>query len=184
LLGNPDRVRSVSILGNWRHAVRMIVASLLSLVSVVSAHAGTIDRVDITDAGLYETKIEKAETAPGTATETRNALARTELLQKATRIDAKIGTHFGFRYRIIGQPDNGEADITFVTVPPAPGLRNPKTGKVSTREEYSAAVMFNETGYAGYSFDEDWEIVPGTWTFELWDRERKLASQRFEIVKP
>ena len=162
----------------------MILASLLFFVSVASAHAQRIDRVDITDAGLYETTIEKAEKAPGTATETRNALARTELLQKTTRIDAKIGTHFGFSYKIIGQPNNGEANITFVTVPPAPGLKNPKTGKVSTREEYSAAVLFNGTGYAGYSFDEEWEIVPGTWTFELWDGQRKLASQSFEIVKP
>jgi len=162
----------------------MIVASLLFLVFVASVHAGTIDRVDITDAGLYETKIEKAEKAPGTTTETRNALARTELLRKTTRIDAKIGTHFGFRYKIVGQPNDGEANITFVTLPAAPGLKNPKTGKVSTREEYSAAVTFNETGYAGYALGEDWEIVPGTWTFELWDGQRKLASQSFEIVKP
>jgi hypothetical protein len=36
---------------------------------------------------------------------------------------------------------------------------------------------------AGYQFGHDWEIVPGTWTIELWDGDRKLASQSFQVVK-
>lgn len=36
---------------------------------------------------------------------------------------------------------------------------------------------------AGYQFRQDWEIAPGTWTIELWDGDRKLASQSFQVVK-
>lgn len=36
---------------------------------------------------------------------------------------------------------------------------------------------------AGCQFSHDWEIVPGTWTIELWDDARKLASLSFQVVK-
>ena len=30
--------------------------------------------------------------------------------------------------------------------------------------------------YRGYVFEQDWELVPGAWTFELWDGQRMLAK--------
>jgi Domain of unknown function (DUF3859) len=36
---------------------------------------------------------------------------------------------------------------------------------------------------ANYQFGHDRETVPGTWTIELWDGDRKLASQSFQVIK-
>ena len=33
----------------------------------------------------------------------------------------------------------------------------------------------------GYGFDEPWEVVPGTWTLEIWQGDRKLLEKSFEI---
>jgi hypothetical protein len=162
----------------------MILASLLFLVSLAGAHAQIIERVEITEPGVYEAGVERIEPSPKTATGTVNSLTRVELVQKTTRIGARIGTRFGFRYRVIGEPKDGKANITFVTLYPAPGVRNPKTGNVTTRDEHTQTVDLNERGYRGFSFEENWEIVAGTWTLELWDGSRRLASQTFEIAKP
>lgn len=41
-----------------------------------------------------------------------------------------------------------------------------------------------EAGYVDYGFDDPWELVPGTWTIELWHGDRKLATQSFTVVRP
>ena len=40
-----------------------------------------------------------------------------------------------------------------------------------------------ETAYLGYGIENDWEIVPGTWTFEIWYSGRKLAEQSFTLSR-
>jgi hypothetical protein len=94
-----------------------------------------------------------------------------------------VGVHFGFRYKIIG-PENGIAKLTMVTLIPDPGIRNPNTGRTTMRNEYVEAKAIGSTQYTGYTFDNPWEIVLGTWTKEIWDGDRKLASQSFNVVKP
>ena len=37
--------------------------------------------------------------------------------------------------------------------------------------------------YSDYSFDVPEDLVPGLWTFELWDENRKLIEQKFTVVK-
>lgn len=67
---------------------------------------------------------------------------------------------------------------------PSPGLRNPATGKTNIRGEYSEQKKLGTETLQGYGFEEDWELVPGTWTFEIWQDGRKLAEQSFTVVKP
>jgi Domain of unknown function (DUF3859) len=103
------------------------------------------------------------------------------LVQATTTIAANQGVIFGFRYSTFGKL-GAPVRLKFVTNIPEPGIRNPKTGVTSLRSEYSENVMVGGTEFKGYSFDEPWEIVAGTWTIEIWDGDRKLASQDFNIV--
>ena len=38
--------------------------------------------------------------------------------------------------------------------------------------------------YSGISFDEQWEIEPGIWTFEFWSGDTKLGEEQFEVITP
>ena len=71
-----------------------------------------------------------------------------------------------------------------VTLIPQPGIQNPNTGETKLRSESSFPTDAGAIHYAGYTFTYPWEIVPGVWTMELWDGDRKLASQSFNVVKP
>lgn len=37
--------------------------------------------------------------------------------------------------------------------------------------------------FEGYGLDFDWEVMPGQWTFEVFDGERKLAEKSFLLDK-
>jgi hypothetical protein len=93
-----------------------------------------------------------------------------------------VGVTFGFRYRVVGK-GKGAAKLKTVIHFPSRGLRNPKTGEITTVEAHRGQAPVGEANYNSYTFDEDWEIVRGTWTFEVWEGDRKLASQSFNIVR-
>jgi hypothetical protein len=34
-----------------------------------------------------------------------------------------------------------------------------------------------------YTFEHDWELLPGVWTFQIWYQGRLLAEEKFTVVK-
>ena len=143
-----------------------------------------IERIEIIEAGIYRAETAGIEQAPGTATRQRNVLSDTRLLVSTTRVEAKLGMHFGMRYRVVGTPNLATIKLVSVTQYPAPGLKNPKGDKPQTRGEHSLFATIGQINYRGYMFEHEWEMVAGAWTLELWDGQRKLASQTFTVTKP
>ena len=74
-----------------------------------------------------------------------------------------------------------EVPLDFVIVYPAPGLVDPAEPQPLLESRYSRNKKIGETVYLGYGFENDWEIVPGEWSFEIWFEGRKLASQSFTV---
>ena len=74
--------------------------------------------------------------------------------------------------------------ITIVDKFPKQGLHKPGSAETFYREEYVATKTIGRESYTDYGLDHDWKLVPGTWTIELWYRDRKLAEQSFTVVKP
>lgn len=162
----------------------LLAGGALAQSSALAQSNGKVDRIEIVEVGIYRAETTKIEAAPGTATRQRNILTDTRLVTPTTRIEAKIGVHFGIRYRVVGRPGGSSIKLTSVTHYPAPGLKNPKNGGVQTRGEHPLFATISQLNYRGYLFEHDWELVAGRWTFELWDGDRRLASQTFDVVKP
>jgi hypothetical protein len=165
-------------------ALLLLMPSLVGSISAVQAQGAKVDRAEIIEAGIYRAETVSIEVAPDTATRQRNVLSNTRLVAATTRVEAKIGVHFGIRYRLFGSPNNTTVKLVSATQYPAPGLKNPKAERHQLRGEHSLFATIGHVNYRGYVFEEDWEIVPGTWTFELWDGQRKLVSQTFDVIKP
>lgn len=51
------------------------------------------------------------------------------------------------------------------------------------RDDYIVTRRVGASNWNGYTFDDPWELVPGTWTMELWVGKQRLASQEFTVVK-
>jgi hypothetical protein len=166
-------------------AVRTALSFLLLATVSGAEPAPQVQRIEITDVGIY--KVETSGTtvpAPNDPAGHVSIMTSAELLRKTTTVPATLGTRFGFLYTLIGKPNGAVISLKFVDRFPPPGLRNPAAGKTQLRGEYSLQKDMGSKNYKDYGFDEDWELVPGTWTFEIWQDDRKLAEQSFTVVKP
>jgi hypothetical protein len=162
---------------------RTIFALCCLLASASATGAQTVERIDVTEFGIYTADTKKILDAPRSTTgiSQQVSAASIRLVKSTTTVPGRLGLRFGFRYRIIG---NGKSvTLKRIVHVPDPGVHNPRTGKTVLVSTVMAETAIGTMEIAGYQFGHDWEIVFGTWTIELWDGDRKLASQSFEVVK-
>jgi hypothetical protein len=133
----------------------------------------------VTEVGIYSARVVKTFDVPGVAGGTNQGLDSFTLVQATTNVPARIGTRFGFRYLIHGTPSN--APILLKMVGEHPPLKDPQTGKTQSRDEYQLESWIGQT-YTSYSFDNEWELIPGKWKFEVWYDNKKLCEQSFTVV--
>jgi hypothetical protein len=165
----------------------MRIALPLALLMFVSgmAHAQTpqVDRIDVVEYGIYTTDTERSDAAPGTATGTVRELTNIRHAETTTTVPAQLGVRFGFRFTVVGAPAGAVVPLHYITIFPPPGMRNPATQVIKTQSEYDSSAAIGVTSYKDYGLDNDWEIVPGVWTFQVRCEGRLLAEQKFSVVK-
>ncbi len=104
--------------------------------------------------------------------------------QKTRTILITKGINFGFQYEAVGSPRGEKTTLHFVVIYPPPGLTKPGSSSPIPRDEYDQKVRIGVKGsYDGYELDNDWEMVPGDWTLQIWSGPNKLASETFSLVK-
>ena len=158
--------------------------SLLVLIFLsVSAYAQTpvINSIEVTDYGIYTTTSHEDQ-ASGQGV--GHAVVTNERLTAMTRtVPMQHGVDFGFHYTVVGAPAGAMVPLRIVTLFPSPGLRNPKASQPILRNEYTRNTPIGRPQFHDYGLDEPWELVPGTWTMEIWYGDRKLVSQSFTVAK-
>lgn len=165
------------------------ISAVLTILGVLLgtnlAAAQTVQRIDILQAGLYTAAVTGNVATPGTATGNSHKVGNVQFYQSTDRVPARLGTRFGVNYVIVGNPEGTIVEFREVVRLPAPGLRNPKTGNVYRETNRTVQKAIGNRGtLTGYSFDQDWEMVPGPWTFELWLGERLMLTKTFTVYKP
>jgi hypothetical protein len=165
------------------HLCRLALAALFFLMSSPSAEAGSAEGAQVLWAGTYSAQIVGTVDQPATAMGKTNKLGSIRKLETTTTIRAKLGVSFGFEYALLGEPAGGQAPIEIVVILPDPGFLNPADGKRTRRERWrpSPSTLGGAT-IVGYQFEKDWEIIPGRWTFQIWQSDRKLGEQSFCVV--
>lgn len=174
-LGLP-RQREVTRMRFW-------FASIVAVLLAGGASAQTVERVDISNAGIYRVEKGTVEDAPTTALGRFNVVRDQTLVERTQRIPGRLEVNMGMNFEIVGQPIGELVTVRYVTHFPPPGLRDPKTGRVHLKSEVERQHRIGQLAFRSYSFDEPWEIVTGTWTLEFWYGAKMLGSQKFEVVK-
>ena len=101
-------------------------------------------------------------------------------LRKTTQVPAQQGVSFGIEYVIHSQADELlqlEEVIRF----PSAGLTNPATGKNQQQESFPTQIIAGEPSLTCYTFDYPWEIVTGTWTFQVYSEGQQILEKSFRI---
>jgi hypothetical protein len=159
-----------------------LALSMAFVTSMCAAQAPQISRVDVTEFGEYtlEGKARDQLSAHGIPQRT---VGNVKQLREARLIRLHKKLHFGFFYTIMGSPNGADVKIRMVMVYPAPGLIKPGERARILRDEAVKMRTIGDNYYRGFTIDDDWMMVPGDWTFELWYGEQKIASETFTLVK-
>jgi hypothetical protein len=65
-----------------------------------------------------------------------------------------------------------------------PKLTDPTTGHSSESDAWSSQPRIGHPRYTGYTFDNDWELVPGKWIVQAIYDSKVLAEKTFDVVLP
>ncbi len=151
-------------------------------IGTAPARAATVQRCEIVEYGLYDLKTEKRVNAPGVAAGSV-AIRTGKLIKTTSVIPARLGTGFGYRFKLIGSPVGAKVTIKDINIVPEPGLRNPKTGNVIYREENVYTRKIGDTWRSDYQLNNEWMLLPGKWIFQIWVDDRKMCEQVFTLEK-
>ena len=164
---------------------RLLVAVAALLLSgcapTIVTESATVPRVEITWAGIYTGT--RTSTELGTDGIPLHELKNVVLIKSTTTIPAKQGVNFGVQYRVTGAPQSRVIELRRLVRYPAPGAANPSVKALLPYHEIEVQCAPGETCGTGYNLAQPWELIPGTWSFEFWSGDHKLAEQSFRVVR-
>lgn len=165
---------------------RLLFMAALTLASTVHAHtqASRVDRIEIVEYGIFQRQVRSRAADPNSPGGEALTVGSVRLIQSTTTIPARIGTAFGFRYRVIGQPAGSQVALKIVSHFPPPGFVNSTTKQMQLRYEQSVTKLIGDVVYTGWVLDEPSDLIAGKWIIEIWYGNRKLVEQHFTAVKP
>jgi hypothetical protein len=122
--------------------------------------------------GIFASQYQDFQPGERVLTRSNQEIERTEV------IPAKLGTKFGLRYNLVGKTaDDSPLTLLYLT----PGVTTPE----GTRHDKFVVVQKLVPGapqdVMAFEFSEPHEIVPGEWHFLVFQDDRKLAEQRFQV---
>ena len=167
-----------------RRRAGLIVAVVLSIAGPALAQSLKVERIEVARPGLYEIEVAKPIPDAGVATGNRVEAKAYKSVKVGPRIEARTGTIIGAELTIVGTPRRGKVPLKVIWRYPAPGLTNPDSKATKSSDEYTDTQLIGERFPIFWGLTQDWHLMPGTWTLEVWHGDRKLVAQEFQLTKP
>jgi hypothetical protein len=99
-------------------------------------------------------------------------------IQRTEQVPAKLGTKFGLRYRLVGKREGDEPLTLLYFTPGVVTQDGQRHDKFEVRQQLVAGAPQD---VMAFEFSEHHEVVPGEWHFMVFQGDRKLAEQRFQV---
>ena len=161
----------------------LLIATLFLVWGGV-AHAQDATGVEIYEFGIFERGQILGETAPPNQGYRHTAVSGLHHLETTRIIPGRLGVTFGVRYRIRGNGLGFAVPLRIVIKFPPQGLYTPGYDMPLFQDATESVVELGEDGFTAHTFDHQWEIEPGIWTFEFWSGDTKLGEEQFEVITP
>lgn len=161
----------------------LLAALLTGVCCAAQAQHVAVERVNVLASGIYQLDIVRRERKDD-AVATTNRIARARLVRRTSSVPLRRCLSFGFEYVVVGGPWGAQIPLRMITRFPSPGVRNPQTGMPIQATEALIVRSIGRLHTRAYTLEQDWELVPGVWTLEIWASDRKLASLSFELQPP
>ena len=159
----------------------MIAIRLLALTLVLvagSAEARNPVGVEIVQYGLFRSEI--VDRQPDPTGVMHNVVDKVCHIATTDTVPMKIGVHFGPRYKVTG-PVAGEPVVLKKIIRYPAVMTLPPPARPSSVVSSLVELRVGTTTYTEYALEQPWELAPGTWTFQFFERDRKLAEFSFTV---
>jgi hypothetical protein len=144
------------------------------------ARAQNVTGIDVTEYGIYTA--DKKNPQRNSAGVLQSTPKNFRHATTTTTVQAEPGVRFGFIYRVVGKPTGQTLQLRKVVIYPPKGVKSPQSSTPLQSAERQIAVRIGVMEFSGYTFDDNWELVPGPWKMQLWLGDRKLAEKEFTVV--
>ena len=163
--------------------MRLLLPGLLLACGLSWAQAQGVTGVEVTGAGLMELREVQTHDDAQISTGHRYGATSATVVERTTVIKLKKGIVIGLTAIIRGSPKGQRIPLRVVWRYPQPGMRNPDTGVAKLDDQFETREKLGDETFFYWQLGAEWALVPGEWTFELWDGNRMLAQQSFTLVK-
>ena len=150
-------------------------------LTVRTSGQATVQSVEVVDHGIYKIEL-TGDRVPVTSAGAGavQPVSRAVLVATTNQIPAKIGITFGCHFVPRGQPDGAVVDLTILVRHPV--FRKPDGSKTGPLDVVPWRYRIGEVAGYTYTFDHDWEAVPGKWSIEVWFSGEKLSGVDFAVT--
>lgn len=159
-----------------------ILAAMFLFLGAAQAQEAT--RISVYEYGLYERGEVVGEFAPPNQGFRHQAVNDIRHLETTRIVPGRLGVAFGVRYRVEGEGLGFAVPVRVVIRFPPQGLYNPEFDEPLSVDVLEKYEDLGSDNFNIISFDKQWEIEPGIWTFEFWSGDTKLGEEQFEVVMP
>ncbi len=122
--------------------------------------------------GIFISDYQDFQAGERVLTRSNQSIEQTEV------IPAKLGTKFGMRYRLAGKvADDAPLTLLYLT----PGVITPDGRRHDKFVVTQKLVPDAPQDVMAFEFSEAHEVVPGEWHFMVFQEDRKLLEQRFDV---
>lgn len=153
--------------------MRLFKMGALAALSLVSGLAMAEVQVEgPVEYGLFETPQREVQAGE------RVLLRNNQQIHATSAIPAKLGTKFGLRMTLSGkQVDDAPLTLLYLT----PGVITPDGQRHDRFEVVQKLAPGSAQDVMAFEFSDPYEVVPGEWHFLVFQGDRKLAEQRFQV---
>ena len=99
------------------------------------------------------------------------------LITKTSKIPLSINTGFGLNF-ILNNSEDIEQTLLIKIIHPE--IENPER-LIFTETSYSINLGSDIPNTEVHIFEEKWEMIPGFWTFQVWNKNFLLVEKEFEV---
>jgi len=157
-------------------AIRLLALTLVLVAG--SAEAREPVGVEIVQYGLFRSEI--IDRRPDSTGVMHNVVDKVCHIATTDTVPMKIGVHFGLRYKVTG-PVAGEPVVLKKIIRYPAVMTLPQPARPSSVVSSLVELRVGTTTYTEYALEQPWELAPGTWTFQFFERDRKLAEFSFTV---
>ncbi|MEM7360447.1 MAG: DUF3859 domain-containing protein [Pseudomonadota bacterium] len=164
---------------------RLAFATLLLTLFACSEQNNMVAEGNKYEYGIFQTSEESDEAAAKYGTAQKSALKDPLFVTPTKTIPAKLNTIFGVLYQFPESTYGTTVKINGTFSFPPEGLTNPNTGDTAYEKKFEADVVVNGNDPVDsllFQLGQEWEVVPGTWTFTVLMNGEAFIEEQFEVV--